>query len=223
MDQSLGSSSGSKNEGGDQMKRTTFAVALAVAAGFSGTALAQAKEQFVPANFYWVGPYAPGGSGFGGGIIDYMAMINERDGGVNGVKLTWDKCETEYNNARGVECYERQKNKGPTGATVIHPLSTGITYSLIDKSVADKIPLISMGYGRADSSDGRVFPYVFPLITNYWSQNTAKIRFTARKPSRCSTRRRRSTASRSRTSRCRTRATSSSRSGCRSANSVPIG
>jgi branched-chain amino acid transport system substrate-binding protein len=60
---------------------------------------------------------------------------------------------------------------------VIHPLSTGITYSLIDKVTADKIPMISLGYGRTDASDGRVFPYVFPLITNYWSQNTAKIKF----------------------------------------------
>jgi branched-chain amino acid transport system substrate-binding protein len=135
------------------------------------------NEQFIPANFYWVGPYAPGGSGFGGGIIDYLQMLNERDGGINGVKLTWEKCETEYNNARGVECYERSKDKGPTGATVIHPLSTGITYSLIEKATADHIPIISMGYGRTDASDGRVFPYVFPLITNYWSQNTAKIRF----------------------------------------------
>jgi branched-chain amino acid transport system substrate-binding protein len=76
-----------------------------------------------------------------------------------------------------VECYERSKKKGPTGATVIHPLSTGITYSLIEKGTADKIPVISMGYGRTDASDGRVFPYIFPLITNYWSQNTAKIKF----------------------------------------------
>jgi branched-chain amino acid transport system substrate-binding protein len=135
------------------------------------------NEQFIPANFYWVGPYAPGGSGFGGGIIDYLQMLNERDGGINGVKLTWEKCETEYNNARGVECYERSKNKGPTGATVIHPLSTGITYSLIEKATVDHIPIISMGYGRTDASDGRIFPYVFPLITNYWSQNTAKIKF----------------------------------------------
>ena len=60
---------------------------------------------------------------------------------------------------------------------MIHPLSTGITYSLIEKATADKIPIISMGYGRTDASDGRVFPYVFPLITNYWSQNTAKIKF----------------------------------------------
>jgi len=159
------------------MKRTTFALALALAAGFSGAVLAQAKEQFVPANFYWVGPYAPGGSGFGGGLIDYMQMLNERDGGINGVKLTWEKCETEYNNARGVECYERSKNKGPTGATVIHPLSTGITYSLIEKATTDRIPIISMGYGRASAADGRVFPYVFPLITTYWSQASSMVNF----------------------------------------------
>jgi len=161
------------------MKRFAIALtALAVgAAGFSGAAVAQAKEQFIPANGYWVGPYAPGGSGFFAGMIDYMSVINERDGGVNGVKLTWEKCETEYNNARGVECYERSKNKGPTGATVVHPLSTGITYSLIDTATADKIPLISMGYGRASAADGRVFPYVFPLVTTYWSQASSMVNF----------------------------------------------
>ena len=159
------------------MKRTTFALTLAMAVGFSSGALAQAKEQFVPANFYWVGPFAPGGSGISGGMIDYFKMVNSRDGGVNGVKFTWDKCETEYNNARGVECYERSKKKGPTGATLIHPLSTGITYSLIEKGTADKIPIVSVGYGRTDAADGRVFPYVFPMITTYWSQNTAKIKF----------------------------------------------
>jgi len=163
------------------MKRTSLAFALAATVGFSGGVPAQTNEQFIPANFYWVGPYAPGGSGFGGGMIDYFALVNARDGGINGVKLTWEKCETEYNNARGVECYERSKNKGPTGATVIHPLSTGITYSLIEKGTADKIPVISMGYGRTDASDGRVFPYIFPLITNYWSQNTAKIKFIGQK------------------------------------------
>ena len=137
----------------------------------------QPMEQFVPAMGYWVGPYAPVGSGFYGGMIDYMQMLNTRDGGVGGVKLTWEKCDTEYNNARGVECYERIKKHAPTGATLIHPLSTGITYSLIEKATADHIPIISMGYGRTDASDGRVFPYVFPLMTNYWSQNTAKIKF----------------------------------------------
>ncbi|MDA1116616.1 MAG: ABC transporter substrate-binding protein [Proteobacteria bacterium] len=159
------------------MNRTTLAITLAAAVGFSGGAFAQAKEQFVPANFYWVGPYAPGGSGIAGGMIDYFKMINARDGGVNGVKFTWEKCETEYNNARGVECYERSKKHPPTGATLIHPLSTGITYSLIEKGTADKIPIVSVGYGRTDAADGRVFPYIFPMITTYWSQNTAKIKF----------------------------------------------
>ncbi len=153
------------------------AVLTLVAAG----AQAQAKEQFVPVNMYWVGPYAPGGSGVAAGMIDYMALINEREGGINGVKLTWEKCETEYNNARGVECYERSKKKGPTGAAMVHPLSTGITYSLIEKGTADKIPIVSIGYGRTDAADGRVFPYVFPLVTTYWSQNTAKIKFIGQK------------------------------------------
>src|SRR5207253_1020882 len=72
---------------------------------------------------------------------------------------------------------ERSKNKGPTSASVIHPLSTGIPDSLIEKATADRIPVISLGYGRTDAADGRVFPYIFPLITTYWSQNTAKIKF----------------------------------------------
>jgi len=159
------------------MKRTTVALALVASASFSAGALAQAKVQYVPHNYYWVGPYAASGSGIAGGAIDYLEMLNARDGGINGVKFVGDKCETEYNNARGVECYERSKKNGPTGATLIHPLSTGITYSLIEKGTADHIPIVSVGYGRTDASDGRVFPYVFPLITNYWSQNTAKIKF----------------------------------------------
>jgi len=154
---------------------------IALLALASGTAVADSKpkEQFVPADFYWVGPYAAGGSGIAGGMLDYLDMLNRRDGGINGVKFTWEKCETEYNNARGVECYEREKNKGPTGATLIHPLSTGITYSLIDKGTADKIPIVSIGYGRADASDGRVFPYVFPLITTYWDQAATMVRYIA--------------------------------------------
>src|SRR3984893_11489166 len=57
---------------------------------------AQADEQNFPLQSYRVGPYAAGGTGFFGGFIDYMNLINIRDGGVNGVKLTWDECETQY-------------------------------------------------------------------------------------------------------------------------------
>jgi branched-chain amino acid transport system substrate-binding protein len=158
------------------LRKAALCVAIGGMIGAAAPAFA-AGEQFVPMLSYRVGPYAAGGTGFFGGYIDYLDMLNKRDGGINGVKLTWEECETEYQNDRGLECYERLKKNGPTGATVFAPLSTGITYSIIDRATADKIPVISMGYGRADASDGRIFPYIFPLVTNYWSQNTAKIKF----------------------------------------------
>jgi branched-chain amino acid transport system substrate-binding protein len=108
------------------MKPHLSRLLLVSVVAFPVLAFAQAKEQFVPVNSYWVGPYAPGGSGIAAGMIDYFKLLNARDGGINGVKVTWEKCETEYRNDRGVECYERSKKKGPTGATLIHPLSTGI-------------------------------------------------------------------------------------------------
>ena len=140
-------------------------------------ASAAPNDQFVPILDYRIGPYTASGSGIAAGYIDYMKLLDERDGGVNGVKLTWRECETEYNNTRGVECYERLKREGPTGATDVNPLSTGIVYSLLERAAADKVPIVSIGYGRTDASDGRVFPYAFPLITNYWSQDTAIVRF----------------------------------------------
>lgn len=132
-------------------------------------------KQYMPLLIYRTGPYQAGGSGTGGGWEDYYELVNMK-GGLNGIMIDWEECETAYNTARGVECYERVKPKGPP---VIHPFSTGITYALIERATADKIPLISIGYGRADASDGTVFPYVFPLFTNYWSQNSAKIRYIA--------------------------------------------
>src|SRR5207248_2329723 len=69
----------------------------------------------------------------------------------------------------GVECYERLKNKGPTGAAYVNPLSTGITFALTEKAPVDKIPVISMGYGRSESRDGSVFQWNFPLLGTYWS------------------------------------------------------
>ncbi|MDD3329115.1 MAG: ABC transporter substrate-binding protein, partial [Zoogloea sp.] len=153
----------------------------AAVAGLLGSAVASADEQFIGLPSYRVGPYASGGSGLFGGWIDYMQLINERDGGVNGVKLTWEECETEYNNARGVECYERLKKKGSTGNSVFQPVSTGITYSVLDKVAQDKIPMVTIGYGRTDAADGRIFPWVFPMITTYWSQASAIVNFMGQK------------------------------------------
>ncbi len=154
--------------------KTLLAATFAMAA-----TAASAQEQFIPLISYRVGPYADGGSGFFGGVIDYLNLVNA-SGGINGVKLTWEECESEYNPTRGVECYERLK-KAHGGASLVEPLSTGIAYGLIDRVAQDKIPMETLGYGRSDSADGRVFPWVFPLITSYWSQAADMIKYLADK------------------------------------------
>ena len=159
--------------------RTVVIVALAIlvtAAPALGpsSAMAQGKEIFIPLLVYRTGPYAPSGIPIANGFVDYFTMLNERDGGINGVKITWEECETQYDTKQGVECYERLKGKG---AAVVNPYSTGITYQLIPKAPVDKVPVFSMGYGMSASSDGRWFPWVFNFPTNYWSQASAVIRY----------------------------------------------
>lgn len=161
---------------------TSIAAGLAMAAAALPPSYAAAEgTQFAPVAIYRTGPYAPGGTGIYGAYADYLTLINERDGGVNGVKLEIEECETAYQPDRMIECYERLKSKGPTGAAAFTPSGTGSVYALVERSAADKIPLISVGYGRTDSSDGRVFPYLFPAIANYWSESTATIAFIAQK------------------------------------------
>ena len=150
------------------MKLRTLGLAAAgVAAIFAAAVLPAAAQdkQFVPGLMYRSGPYAPNGIPFADGLADYFKMINAK-GGINGVQIEYEECDTGYNNDRGVECYERLKRPG---AAAITPLSTGITYALIDRATADKIPVLSMGYGRTAGSDGTVFPYVFTLPATYWS------------------------------------------------------
>jgi len=143
------------------------ALALAAAGGLFGVAdaMAQAKEIFVPVLVYRTGPYAPNGVPWADGFVDYLKLVNERDGGVNGVKIAFEECETGYATDRGVECYERLKSKKPVAFS---PLSTGITYALTDKVPNDHIVLITAGYGRADSVDGSVFRWNFPMLGTYW-------------------------------------------------------
>jgi branched-chain amino acid transport system substrate-binding protein len=154
------------------------ALAVAAAAGWGlagGVAQAQ-SEQFVPRLVYRTGPYAPNGIPFANGYADYLDMINARDGGINGIKITYEECEDGYNNDKGVECYERLKTKG---AAFVDPLSTGITYALLERTAADKIPLVTIGYGRADASYGPVFPYAFPLPATYWDSADAMVTYVA--------------------------------------------
>jgi len=156
------------------------ALAVALVAGpMAAEVRAQPKEMFIPLLVYRTGPYAPSGIPIANGFVDYFTLLNERDGGINGVKLAWEECETQYKTDLGVECYEKLKGKGPTGAALVNPYSTGITYQLIPKAPVDKVPVFSMGYGMAAAADGRWFPWVFSFPTTYWSQASAVIRYIA--------------------------------------------
>jgi len=147
------------------MKVKHIALAALMAA-VGASAFAQPKEQFFPGLPYRTGAYAPNGVPWANGYSDYLKLVNAR-GGVNGVKIIYEECETGYATDRGVECYERLKGKHG-GATVFQPLSTGITFALTEKAPVDKIPLITAGYGRSESQDGTVFKWNFPLVGTYW-------------------------------------------------------
>ncbi|WKB54935.1 ABC transporter substrate-binding protein [Eleftheria terrae] len=162
------------------MTLPSLALAAAVACGSllaSTAALAQAKEQFFPVLVYRTGAYAPNGVPFANGYVDYLKLVNAQ-GGINGVKLSFEECETGYATDRGVECYERLKGKG---ATVFQPLSTGITFALTEKAPQDKIPLITAGYGRSESADGGVFKWNFPLLGTYWVNADVLLQHVAKK------------------------------------------
>ena len=146
--------------------RLRHIVLTSLLAALGTSAFAQAKEQFFPVLTGRTGPVAPNATPWANGHNDYMKLVNAR-GGINGVKTLVEECETAYATDRGVECYERLKGKHG-GATVFQPLSTGITFALTEKIAADKIPMITSGYGRSDSQDGGVFKWNFPLIGHYW-------------------------------------------------------
>jgi len=136
------------------------ALALALAA----PALAE-DSIYVPLFTYRTGPFAGSGTPFADGMHDYLTMLNERDGGIGGVKLMVDECETGYDTKKGLECYDSAKPKNPV---IVNPMSTGITLSLIPKAAVDKIPILSFSYGLSASARGDVFPWIFNPPSTYW-------------------------------------------------------
>ncbi len=155
-------------------KLTLVLASVTLVTSAVAVAQTQAQTQYFPVFSYRTGPYAPNGIPSADGIVDYMALLNERDGGVGGVKLVTEECEFGYNTKRGVECYERLKSKGPV---IVMPYSTGLTYKLLPSAAKDKVVVLTVGYGRTDASDGRVFPWAFTTPTTYWSQASAFVKY----------------------------------------------
>lgn len=114
--------------------------------------------------------FSPVSGGYFGGVRDYLTLLNERDGGIDGVRLVWDECETEYDPALGLECYDLQQ-KNERGEALyfdsltlsFYPLSGGWLQRLVTQSRRDRLPVLSVHHGHVANSRGDVFPYQFPL------------------------------------------------------------
>jgi len=154
------------------MKLTKLAVIAAAAISVASPMLA--GELVFPSLSYRTGPYAANGTPVADGFADYMTLLNERDGGIGGVKTKVVECETGYSTEKGVECYESTKD---LGSLVYMPLSTGITYQLIPKVTADKIPMLTTGYGRTSAANGKVFEYIFNFPANYWTGASVAVNY----------------------------------------------
>ncbi len=136
-----------------------FMLAFAVLFAASSVLPAQAEDSiFIPLFTYRTGPFGASGIPLANGTHDYLTLLNERDGGIGGVRLEIEECETGYDTKRGLECYEAMKPRKPA---VVVPSSTGITLQLIPKGSVDKIPVLSIGYGLSAAAAGGDFPWAF--------------------------------------------------------------
>jgi branched-chain amino acid transport system substrate-binding protein len=150
-----------------RMRQLALGVALTATVAvpvLATRALAQ-DSIYVPLLTYRTGQFAGSGIPIANGMRDYLTMLNERDGGIGGVKLNIEECETGYDTKKGVECYEALKGKSPA---VVNPYSTAITLQLIPKAAVDKIPVLSMAYGLSASAVGDKFPWIFNPPATYW-------------------------------------------------------
>jgi branched-chain amino acid transport system substrate-binding protein len=107
------------------------------------------------------------------GVLDYFKLVN-KTGGVKGNPVRYIEVEYAYKVDRGVEAYERLKRDG---AVAMLDLGTPLVYALTPRHLEDKIPALTPGFGRADSTEGEKFPYIFPMAATYWSQMGAAMQY----------------------------------------------
>ncbi len=159
------------------LKRLTYLLSTVAVLSAPAIVPAQAEDSiFVPLFTYRTGPFAGSGTPIADGMHDYLTMLNERDGGIGGVKIAVEECETGYDTKKGLECYEAVKPKSPV---IVNPWSTGITLPLIPKAGVDKIPVLSMAYGLSASAKGNVFPWIFNPPATYWDGFTQILKYIA--------------------------------------------
>ena len=152
------------------------AAVLAVGAAASSAAIAQQYkgEILFPMMVTRTGPFATAATGVSSAQQDYFTLLNMK-GGIEGYKIVWEECEFEYKVPRALECYERHRGKWK----IVYPNSTPVIFALADRVTKDEVLAINLAGGRSDSTDGQTFPYLAPVVVNFWAQATSTIRYIA--------------------------------------------
>lgn len=100
------------------------------------------------------------------GQKDYLRMVNE-EGGLDGHIIEYLSSDTGNQPQRGIEAYNRALRDG---AIWFDFLSTPVARAMVNRVLDDEVVMITAFHGRGDASDGETFPYVFPVMSTYWSQ-----------------------------------------------------
>lgn len=159
------------------MKHTMHWLSAAVAVGAlavsAGAATAQDKELVFGLQCDRTGPTQTVGIFLCPGYHDYIALLNSK-GGIEGYKIRVLEIDHEYKVPPAMEAHERFKKEG---AVLEGIYGTPQTAALTKKLEEDKILGTSPGFGTAAATDGKRYPYVFPIAASYWSQGAAAVIF----------------------------------------------
>ena len=97
-------------------------------------------------------------------------LLNSK-GGVEGYKIRVIEIDNEYKVPPAMEAHERFKKEG---AVLEGVYGTPQTAALTKKLEEDKILGTSPGFGTAAATDGKRYPYIFPIAASYWSQGCGR-------------------------------------------------
>lgn len=153
--------------------RIRFFLAFLIVGLAAGLRPAAADEIVIGGSCDRTGPTKNVGTVICPGTLDYVKLVNKQ-GGVDGHTIRYIEVEHAYKVDRGVEAYERLKRDG---AVAVLDYGTPQVYALTPRHLEDKLLGITPGFGRADSTDGEAFPYIFPSAATYWSQMGAVMQF----------------------------------------------
>jgi branched-chain amino acid transport system substrate-binding protein len=155
------------------MSWRTAAIAAGAMALAASSAVAQDKELVFGLQCDRTGATQTVGIFLCPGYHDYISLVNSK-GGVEGFKIRVLEIDHEYKVPPAMEAHERFKKEG---AILEGVYGTPQIAALTKKLEEDKILGTSPGFGNSASTDGKRYPYIFPLAASYWSQAAAAVTF----------------------------------------------